>query len=129
MPPLKARGGNLIEPSRHGSACGMSDERSVYGDLGGVVWLVWPGDELHLRTPPRRRHRWIGRRQPEVLKNGLDRAVFDEESEHHPATATAVALEHVLTEDPAQQLSPGQPGRRARSGICLQPSRTDFLAV
>src|SRR6266849_4024092 len=76
MPPLKARGGNLIEPSRHGSACGMSDERSVYGDLGGVVWLVWPGDELHLRTPPRRRHRWIGRRQPEVLKNGLDRAVF-----------------------------------------------------
>jgi hypothetical protein len=34
MPPLKARGGNLVEPSRHGSACGMSDERGVYGDWG-----------------------------------------------------------------------------------------------
>jgi hypothetical protein len=32
-----------------------------------------------------------------VLKNGLDRAAFAEEREHHPATATAVALEHVLT--------------------------------
>ncbi len=29
MPPLKARGGNLVEPSRHGSAWGMSDERGV----------------------------------------------------------------------------------------------------
>jgi hypothetical protein len=64
--------------------------------LGGVVWLVWPGNELHLRTPSRWRHRRTSRRQPEVLKNGLDRAAFAEEREHHPATATSVALEHVL---------------------------------
>src|SRR5712692_11460739 len=80
---------------------------------GGVVWQVWPGHELHLRTPPRWRHRWTGRRQPEVLEDGPDRATLDEEREHHPATATAVALEHLLAEDAAQQLSPaGQTDRR-----------------
>src|SRR5713101_4483715 len=75
---------------------------------GGVVWHVWPGHELHLRTPPRWRHRWTGRRQPEVFEDGLDRAAFDEERDHHPATATAVALEHLLAEDPAQQRKYGR---------------------
>jgi len=45
-----------------------------------------------------------------VLEDGLDRATFDQQREHHPATATAVALEHLLTEHAAQQLSPGQSG-------------------
>jgi hypothetical protein len=88
----------------------------------GTMWTSAPGHELHLRTPPRWRHRWTGRRQPEVLEDGLDRATFDEEREHHPATATAVALEHLLAEDAAQQLSPGQSGRGARSGRCLRPA-------
>jgi hypothetical protein len=30
-------------------------------------------------------------------RDGLDRATFDEEREHHPATATAVALEHLVS--------------------------------
>jgi hypothetical protein len=34
----------------------------------------------------------------EVLEDGLDRAAFDEERDHHPATATAVALEQLLAE-------------------------------
>jgi len=58
--------------------------------LGGVVWLVWPGNELHLRTPARWRHRRTGRRQPEVLKNGLDRAAFFPPS-MYPPTATTCA--------------------------------------
>jgi hypothetical protein len=92
--------------------------------LGRVVWLVWPGNELHLRTPARWRHRRTGRRQPEVLKNGLDRAAFAEEREHQKATATAVVLEHVLAENRAQQLSPGQSS--ARAGVTrIWSSRSD----
>jgi len=59
--------------------------------LGGVVWLVWPGNELHLRTPARWRHRRTGPRQPEVLKNGLDRAAFVERS-YKSATQRIVLL-------------------------------------
>jgi len=58
--------------------------------LGGVVWLVWPGNELHLRTPARWRHRRTGRRQPELRKNGLDRATFFPPSTY-PPTATTCA--------------------------------------
>jgi len=42
--------------------------------LTKVVWLVWPGNELHLRTPARWRYRRTGREQPEALRSGLDRA-------------------------------------------------------
>jgi hypothetical protein len=38
-----------------------------------------------------------------MLEDCLDRAAFDEEREDHPATATAVALEHLLAADAAQQ--------------------------
>ncbi len=79
---------------RHGSACGRSDEHGVHGDWGSRLARL-----ASARAPsadsPRWRHRWTGRRQPEVLEDGLDRAAFDEEREHHPATATAVALEHL----------------------------------
>ena len=35
----------------------------------GTGGVVWPGSELRLRTPPRRRR--TGRRQPEVLEDRL----------------------------------------------------------